>query len=327
MVVLALMVLWGCGNEKKQESESTGAKGSESPSINVMVGIPPLQSLTRALGVSPENTGVIIPAGKDPHMFDPSPAQLAQISQADLVVITGMPFERMLVQKMNLSSPKLCDLSRGVNFREMEAHDHHDHHDHEGHDHHGHEGHSDHAVHEIHENHMGKDPHIWLGPDALKVMAKNLATCMETVQANTSDTKNSEELKAKVKQWNRALDSTLAQIDSLLAPYKGKEVFVYHPSFGYILEHWGLVQTAVETEGKEPVPSEVHHLAEKMKSAGAKAIFVQPQFPRRTAQTLTTSTGAELVELDHLAADLPENLARIGKEIAKSFSDSAKTGQ
>lgn len=334
-----------CGgeNEKAQSSELAKTAGAEAPDsetsqriqvvqglqdvqdFQVMVGIPPLQSLTKALGVSPENTGVIIPAGKDPHMFDPSPAQLARISQADLVVITGMPFENMLAKKMNLSSPKLCDLSKGVTFRGIEAH----HHGHEAHDHHSSES---------PENQMGMDPHIWLGPKALKVMAANLALCLENSVKNTkgqmAGTKTAESgsvlrdgLNSQLQKWNQALDSALSEVDSLLQPHQGKKVFVYHPSFGYLLDHWGLVQTAVESEGKEPGPAALHELAENMKSAGAKVIFVQPQFSRLTAQSLTKSTGSKLMVIDPLATDLPQNLVSIGKKIAYAFSDSSKTGQ
>mgnify|MGYP002062966515 CR=1 FL=1 len=42
------------------------------------------------------------------------------------------------------------------------------------------------------------------------------------------------------------------RITALLAPYRGRPIFVFHPAFGYFADSYGLEQVAVEHGAKEP---------------------------------------------------------------------------
>ncbi|MDR3342873.1 MAG: zinc ABC transporter substrate-binding protein, partial [Treponema sp.] len=103
-----------------------------------------------------------------------------------------------------------------------------------------------------------------------------------------------------------------------LSPLKGKTVFVYHPSFGYFLDEFGMVQAAVESGGKEPTPRELSGLIEKAKQEGVAAIFVQAQFPVQAARTAAASIGAELVALDPLSPDWLQNIRAMGDALKKA---------
>ena len=64
-----------------------------------------------------------------------------------------------------------------------------------------------------------------------------------------------------------------------MEPLKGKEVFVFHPAFGYLLDEYGLKQVPIETMGKSPGPRHLALLVHEARQRGVKVIFVQPQFP------------------------------------------------
>ena len=48
-------------------------------------------------------------------------------------------------------------------------------------------------------------------------------------------------------------------------------------------------------------------------------LLVQRQFSRRTASAVAAEIGAAIVEADPLAADYPDNLARVTAALAEAF--------
>jgi zinc transport system substrate-binding protein len=99
----------------------------------------------------------------------------------------------------------------------------------------------------------------------------------------------------------------------MLAPLEGRNLFVYHPSFGYFLDEFGIRQEAVETGGKEPGPRVLNNLIARVRQENAAAIFVQAQFPVNAAKTLADSVDAQLIILDPLAEDWLKNIQDMGQ--------------
>ena len=86
----------------------------------------------------------------------------------------------------------------------------------------------------------------------------------------------------------------------MLLPVIGKPVFLFHPSFRYMLKRYKLIYLgAIETSpGKEPSPKYVLQIVEKINSSGAKALFTEPQLPNAPAKTIAEAAGVSLYELD-----------------------------
>jgi zinc transport system substrate-binding protein len=93
---------------------------------------------------------------------------------------------------------------------------------------------------------------------------------------------------------------------------------VYHPSFGYFLDEFGIIQEAVEAGGKEPSPRQLGNLIEKARRERAAVIFVQAQFPAAAARTAAAAIGAELVPLDPLSPDWLANIRAMGEALKKA---------
>jgi zinc transport system substrate-binding protein len=122
------------------------------------------------------------------------------------------------------------------------------------------------------------------------------------------------------KYYNTAYESLVSLIDDEFNRLKddlrfieGKTVFVYHPSFGYFLDEFGIIQEAVETGGKEPGPRALYELIKNMKEDSPAAVFVQVQFPVNAARTISNTAGARLIGLDPLARDWLENIRSMEK--------------
>uniref|UniRef100_UPI00405647D3 metal ABC transporter solute-binding protein, Zn/Mn family n=1 Tax=Candidatus Electronema sp. TaxID=2698783 RepID=UPI00405647D3 len=111
-----------------------------------------------------------------------------------------------------------------------------------------------------------------------------------------------------------------AELKAVLAPFKGQTFLVYHPAFGYFAQAYGLRQEAVETGGKSPSPRQLRALISEAKKEQAKVIFVQPQYDRKNAETVAKAIGGRVAVLDPMAANVPENLRFMAKEISAALS-------
>jgi zinc transport system substrate-binding protein len=58
----------------------------------------------------------------------------------------------------------------------------------------------------------------------------------------------------------------------------------------------------------------------KAEEAGARAIFVQPQFPRESADRIGKDIGAEVIVVDPLSRDWLEGTRRMARELARTLA-------
>jgi zinc transport system substrate-binding protein len=190
----------------------------------------------------------------------------------------------------------IIDGTEGVRFRTLEIHDEGD----EGLD---------------HNNDEGIDRHTWLGEEPAKIMAEKIRDASIAMDGE----------RAAVYRTNCAaliadIETEFSRLREELAPLRGRTVFVYHPAFGYFLDEFGMKQEAVETGGKEPTPRELTGLIARARDEGAAAIFVQAQFPVRTAQAAAAAAGASVVALDPLAPDWLANIRVMGEALKTALS-------
>jgi zinc transport system substrate-binding protein len=266
-------------------------RSRDSGALIVFVSIPPQAWLVERIGVGLVDVHVMVGPGQEPHTFEPQPRQLAALADAAIYFEMGMPFERQVAEKVvgARGGLRLVDTSAG---RENTG----------PHSHAAGEGHAE------------GDPHIWLSPRNLKIMAATIADALEE-----ADPGNAEHYRAGLEALRGELDGLDARLAAVLAPYRGRSFYVIHPAFGRFGEAYGLRQVALEQEGKQPSPRRIADLIVQARADGARAVFVQPQFDRHGAEALAAAIGAEVVVLDPLAKDLPANLEAIAAALVKSF--------
>ncbi len=281
--------------------------------VEVFVSIPPQKWLTDKIGGQHLKTGVLISKGQDPHTFNPTPKQVEALGRSKLYFTVGLEFEKQIVAKISQSSLKLQVVSCivGVERIVMAEHHHHEdesvHHDGDEKDEHHEEGPGD--------DHAEFDPHVWLSPVNLKIMAAEIAKAIVAV-----DPENKIDYTANLDQLTKELDALDQKITTQLKPYTGETFFVFHPSFGYFAKSYGLTQEAVEVEGKLPTPKQLSHLIDEAKSDGVKVIFVQPQFDSSSAKVIAKAIDGEVVPLDSLAEDVKGNLEIIANKISTAMA-------
>lgn len=274
---------------------------AENEKLKIFVSILPQKYFAEKLLENNGEVEVLIGPGMSPHTFEPLPKQMSLLSGADIFFTVGIPFEKAIVHRLKNICPTLLIVPTDENIEKIAM---------LSHNHHSHE-----LGKENHNHDLGLDPHFWLDPIKSIVMAENMAKSIIIKRPDLADFININ--LEKIKEEMKELDS---QITQLLLPFKGKTMLVFHPAFGYFANKYGLVQKAVEVEGKEPAPRQLAELIRNCRTEGIKVIFVQKQFPVSAAETISRSIGGRVLAIDPLAEDYCSNL----KAMAQAFIDSAK---
>lgn len=93
--VLLVLALSGCGREETAERSQTGG-GDER--LNVVTTIFPYYDFVRQIGGDLVDLTLVVPAGMDSHSFEPTPADMRKIQQADVLICNGGAMEHWLDQ-------------------------------------------------------------------------------------------------------------------------------------------------------------------------------------------------------------------------------------
>ena len=239
----------------------------------------------------------LVGEGQNPHSYEPSPSQMALLAQASVWLLSGTDFEVALRPKVAKLYPSLSiiDATEGMVLRTLEEED-------DGQHHHSAEA-------------LNIDRHTWLGHDQAKVLlANSTQALLPMVDEEAAST-----IRVRSAELDHQIDTTFSELKEELRPLSGSTVFVYHPSFGYFLDSFGITQEAVETGGKEPTAKDLERLITLAKAHHAPAIFVQKQFPSSSAQRVAHAVGAQVVALDPLAYDWLANIRAMGQALKEAL--------
>lgn len=297
-LVLCLPILAGCGLASRT-SESVDGVHSALP---VVVSIAPLASLVERIGGDLVHADILVAPGQGPHTFTPKPKQIMALGEAAVYFhVGGFAFEGELADRIQSNFPELvvCNASEGIDRTQTVLHLHAD----------------EHGGDDAHDHDDGADPHVWMAPPQLMVMAENIAEALQAVDGGHA---------AAYEKNLNAVKSELAELHTelaeLLQPYKGRTFYIYHPALGYFAETYGLEQESVEVGGQKPTPRQLQRLIEHAKEDKVRIIFVQPQFDQRSAEAVADAIDGKVVPLDPLREDVFTNLREIARRMADVFS-------
>ncbi len=257
----------------------------------VFVSIPPQKYLVDHLAGGRARVEVMLPPGASPATYEPTPRQMAALNGAVLYFQIGVPFEGPVLAKISSVAPGLevVDCRRGITLVPMEG---------------GDDGHG----------HGPLDPHIWLDPIRMKTVARTTARALsDNLPADTSG------IESRLAGLLEAIDETDRRVAARMAPFKGRDLLVFHPAYGYFARRYGLVQIAVEAEGKAPSARQLAEIVESLRDRPTPAIFVQPQFSQTAARRVADALGCRVVVLDPLAERYLENLETMAGQIASAM--------
>jgi zinc/manganese transport system substrate-binding protein/manganese/iron transport system substrate-binding protein len=211
----------------------------------------------------------ILKPNVDPHDYEPSPADVQAIAQADVVIDNGVGLEKWLDQTISAAGfhGTRVDSSKGVRVRRGDGTD----------------------------EEAAGDPHIWHNPENAEIMSGNIAAAF-----SAEDAKDKATFDANLKTYDGKLDQLDAwiarQIDTV--PADQRELVTNHDAFGYYVDRYHLrfvgsiipsFDTSAELSGKQ-----LSTLVAKIKATGTKAIFSESSLPPKTAEAIGRQAGVKV---------------------------------
>jgi len=288
------------------------ASAETTDKLNIFVSVLPQKYIAeRIVGDSAQVSAMVQP-GDSPATYEPNPRQISKLSKADLYVRVGVAFENSWMDRIRAvnSTMPVIDAREGLELLELAEHNH-GHHDGHGHSKDTHDSKHD-DEHGSEQNEVSeKDPHIWTSPRVAKTMATQL-----TEQLTLLRPKQQTLFEGNLAALLGELDQLDKELTELLEDTQQRKFMVFHPSWGYFAEAYGLTQLPIEADGKEPGAKALLALIRQARKEGVKTIFIQPQFDKRMAAQIAKAIDGDVVSIDPLSEDYIDNLRKTAHIIA-----------
>ncbi len=279
--------------------------------LRTAVSIAPLASVVERIGGDRVDCLVLVPPAANLHNFEPKPRQLTDLSRCTLYFAIGVEFENIWLEKFRKLNRDMAvvPLDSGITKIPMQSHGH-DHAEHDSHDEdHEHEhGEDEHATEHF-------DPHVWLSPQNMKLIAAAVTNALVKADSN-----GSEQYRRAGMLMQKDIDDLDAELTALFAAFPEKMPFlVFHPSWGYFAEEYGLRQVAIESGGREPRPADLAALLDFAREHDIHEIVIDPRSSRRSVDTIARALDASVITADPLSANWRKDLHDLARKLSVSF--------
>ncbi|MZP55923.1 MAG: zinc ABC transporter solute-binding protein [Bacteroidales bacterium] len=263
----------------------------------ITVSIAPFKYFVEAIAGDDFRVNVMVPAGSNPHIYEPVPDQINKLRLSEAYIGDGyLGFELTWLGRFYEINKQMIKLSIGEKIDLIAA----------GHDHHG-------------EHTEGADPHYWVSPRCAKVIASSVYELLSGLNPGSEA-----EYKLRYSVLLDKIDAADKQAVSFFSDFKDKAFMIYHPNLAYLARDYGLKEIPVEYEGKEPPPSRMKELIDIARKENIRVIFVQKEYDNKNARVIAHEIGAELKIIDPLSEDWMAATTDIITSLHDSFLSSKK---
>ncbi len=288
------VVLAGCGNAGSNGAASTSSEGATTGSsstgkLHIITSFYPMEEFTSKVAGDLADVEVLIPPGTEPHDWEPTPQDIAKMTEASMIVYNGAGMEGWIDQvkdSLGSNGPVLVEASKGVQILQGTEE--------EDHEHEGEEeaGHSEEA-----HDHGGFDPHVWLSPKQAQNEVKNIEAALVQLDPTHAN---------QYKQNADAYIKELTQLDSDytkgLSNTKRKDFITQHAAFAYMARDYGLTQVPISglSPEQEPTAAQMAKVVDFAKQHSVKTIFFETLVSPKIAETIANEVGAKTAVLNPL---------------------------
>lgn len=271
---------------------SCGRKGNVPEEKIITVSIAPFKYFIEAIAKDEYEINVMVPAGSNPHIYEPYPVQVSKLEKSVAYISNGfLGFEMTWLDRFYEMNSKMKRLSVGEYVEPIKSEDHNE---------------GDHVE--------GTDPHYWVSPRCAYQIAASVKTFLTELNPDRKRIyeENYQELLGKI----RHADELAKELSSSVSK---KCFMIYHPNLAYLARDYGLEEIAVENEGKEPSPSRMKYLIDRAKKDNIKVILVQKEYDTRNARAVADEAGAKVIIIDPLSEDWYSATVQIIEILKNSF--------
>ncbi|MGF3182532.1 metal ABC transporter solute-binding protein, Zn/Mn family [Facklamia sp. P12945] len=247
----------------------------------VMATFYPVYFLASEIAGDKMEVSMLLDANQDAHAYEASAQAAIKVQESDLFIYQDDEMEffiKDLMSLVDLDTTKVLESTDGIDLLSGDGEEH----DHEGEEH-GHEGH----VHEF-------DPHTWLDPMVYSQQAKNIKEAMIEI-----DPDNQKVYEENCKALVEKLEALNTEFQTKLKDLENKTIVVQHKAFSYLAQAYGLEQISIGglSSDQEPSAKQIAEMQKLLAEKQVNKIYVDPAIDSKIAQTVASSTKAELLPL------------------------------
>ena len=284
LIALALVTLAGCRDAPRDAPTKV-----EASKPLVVASFYPLYDFARQIAGDKAEVVSLVPAGVEPHDWEPAPRDVARVEKATLFIYHGADFDpgaARLAKTAAAAGRVVAEATAGLSLLP-----------------------TDHPAHEKVKN-RPPDPHVWLDP----TLAQGQVTIIRDALAK-ADPSNAQHYTARAATYTTRLGGLHDAYSRGLAECKRREIVVSHAAFTYLAHRYKLLQVPVMglAPQSEPSPAEIARVVRTVRRIKAKVIFFETLVSGRLADTLASEVGATTMVLNPIEGLTPEE-EKAGKD-------------
>ncbi|HYH13195.1 MAG TPA: metal ABC transporter substrate-binding protein [Thermomicrobiales bacterium] len=222
----------------------------------------------------------VIPAGADPHTWEPSPQDMVRVAESDTFIFMGASLEpfiesggwRRAVREAEIPQLTLADQMELIEVDKVIDH-------------------GDHT-HDLREG----DPHVWLDPRKVMEMLPIVSTHLATIDPGRANaySENAAAYRGELEALDAELEHDLATI-----PEDRRKLIVFHDAYTYFAARYDfeVIGIVLKNPNTEVSARELADLEATIRESGMDVIFAEPQFNTDVLDVLVDEGDVVVAEL------------------------------
>lgn len=275
----------------RPQNRTIPASTGSAQKTQVVATIYPLADFATQVGGDLVDVVTIVPAGAEPHDYEPTPQDVVKMYQADVVLINGNGFDawaEKLIPALRAEDVRVVLMSEEIEPLPLE-------------------------------DEAGFDPHAWLDP----VFAMRVSEAI--ARAISSDVSDVGALGAQKSAYIARLRTLDDAYRTGLAQCEQRDIVTSHDAFRYPAKRYNLTNYAIAGLSPEEDPSarDIAEVSRLVKEKGVTTIFFETLVSPKLAETIASEAGVGTAILNPIEGLTEEEVAA-GKDYVKIMEENLK---
>lgn len=250
--------------------------------MQVVASFYPLAHIAQHIGKEYVHVLNVTPAGSEPHDFDPSPRDIADLQDADVFIYNGAGFEpwvSRILPELEQKGVRVFESTKGFALLAGDEH-----------------GHEDEHEEDSHEEEV-LDPHVWLDPVLVRDQVQSIATVFAEL-----DSARAGAYRENASVYSKELAMLDDEFALGLAKCERRDIVTAHAAFGYLAKRYNLNMIPIGglSPDAEPSPARLAEISTLVREKGITHIFFETLVSPKIAETIANETGVQTASLNPL---------------------------
>jgi zinc transport system substrate-binding protein len=267
-IILASVVLFSGCTSPKNSNSSSGDEEGDKKTLTVVASLYPMYIFTLNVAKDIPNVKVISMTKQMAgclHDYSITINDMKTLDSAQVFVTNGADLESYM-DKVTEQMPnlKVIESSKGIELIKSEGD-------------------------------AGDNPHVWVSISNAITQVKNIGEKLATLDSN-----NAQKYKANTDIYVKKLEAQREKMHKSLDTIANRDMVTFHEAFPYFAKEFNFnIVGVIEREpGSQPSAKERQEIIEQVERFKIKALFAEPQYSAKSAESITTATGAKVYTLD-----------------------------